>query len=162
MIQAWQNNCKKLMFLGSSCIYPRMAPQLKESCLLTSELEKPMRRMHLAKISRTEILRVPEQTVRNRLYQCHAHESVWPSDNYHPPSHVLPALIRRFHEAKVSRREGSSLLGTGTPLWEFLYVDDLADACVYLMNTYSSDETVNLGTGKELTIRGIDGTGMEE
>ena len=77
-----------------------------------------------------------------------------PNDNYHPThSHVLPALIRRFHEAKVSGAKEVVCWGTGTPLREFLYVDDLADACVYLMNTYSGDETVNLGTGKELTIR---------
>ena len=121
--EAWKNGCKKLMFLGSSCIYPRMAPQpMKENCLLTGELEK------------------------TNLYG--------PNDNYHPEhSHVLPALIRRFHEAKVSGAKEVTCWGTGTPLREFLYVDDLADACVFLMNNYSGDETVNLGTGKELTIK---------
>ena len=128
--EAWKNGCKKLMFLGSSCIYPRMAPQpMKESCLLTSELEKTNEAYALAKISGL-------------------------NDNYHPEhSHVLPALIRRFHEAKEAGLKEVTCWGTGTPLREFLYVDDLADACVYLMNHYSGNETVNLGTGKELTIK---------
>ena len=126
---AWQNQCKKLLFLGSSCIYPRMAPQpMPESCLLTSELEKT------------------NEAMPTNLYG--------PNDNYHPThSHVLPALIRRFHEAKVSGATEVTCWGTGTPLREFLYVDDLADACVFLMNNYSGNETVNVGTGKELTIK---------
>ena len=127
---AWENGCKKLEFLGSSCIYPRMAPQpMKESCLLTSELE-------------TDYISV----MPTNLYG--------PNDNYHPThSHVLPALIRRFHEAKVNNLPYVTCWGDGTPLREFLYVDDLANLCVFLMNNYSGNETVNAGTGKELSIR---------
>jgi len=152
---AWQNGCKKLMFLGSSCIYPRMAPQpMQESCLLTGELEKTNEAYALAKISGLKYCEF-----LNRQYGTD-YISVMPTnlygknDNYHPThSHVLPALIRRFHEAKISGAEKVVCWGTGKPLREFLYVDDLADACVFLMNTYSGNETVNLGTGKELTIK---------
>jgi GDP-L-fucose synthase len=152
---AWQNGVKKLMFLGSSCIYPRMAPQpMKENCLLTSALEQTNEGYALAKISGLKYCEY-----LNRQYGTD-YISVMPTnlygknDNYHPEnSHVLPALIRRFHEAKVSGAKEVTCWGTGAPLREFLYVDDLADACVYLMNTYSGNETVNLGTGKELTIK---------
>jgi GDP-L-fucose synthase len=152
---AWQNGVKKLMFLGSSCIYPRMAPQpMKENCLLTSSLEQTNEGYALAKISGLKYCEY-----LNRQYGTD-YISVMPTnlygknDNYHPEnSHVLPALIRRFHEAKVSGAKEVTCWGTGAPLREFLYVDDLADACVYLMNTYSGNETVNLGTGKELTIK---------
>lgn len=152
---AWKNGCKKLMFLGSSCIYPRMAPQpMPESCLLTSELEKTNEAYALAKISGLKYCEY-----LNRQYGTD-YISVMPTnlygknDNYHPThSHVLPALIRRFHEAKESGAESVTCWGDGSPLREFLYVDDLADACVYLMNTYSGNETVNVGTGKELTIK---------
>jgi GDP-L-fucose synthase len=152
---AWQNGVKKLMFLGSSCIYPRMAPQpMKENCLLTSALEQTNEGYALAKISGLKYCEY-----LNRQYGTD-YISVMPTnlygknDNYHPEnSHVLPALIRRFHEAKMSGAKEVTCWGTGAPLREFLYVDDLADACVYLMNTYSGNETVNLGTGKELTIK---------
>ena len=139
---AWQNGCKKLEFLGSSCIYPRMAPQpMKESCLLTSELEKTNEAYALAKISGLNYCEF-----LNRQYG--------PNDNYHPThSHVVPALIRRFHEAKVNGVESVTCWGDGSPLREFLYVDDLANLCVFLMNHYSGNETVNAGTGKELTIK---------
>ena len=152
---AWQNNCKKLMFLGSSCIYPRMAPQpMKESCLLTSELEKTNEAYALAKISGLKYCEFLNRQYGTDYISVMPTNLYGPNDNYHPThSHVLPALIRRFHEAKVSGAKEVVCWGTGTPLREFLYVDDLADACVYLMNTYSGDETVNLGTGKELTIR---------
>ena len=152
---AWQNGCKKLEFLGSSCIYPRMAPQpMKESCLLTSELEKTNEAYALAKISGLkycEYLNVQYGTDYISVMQTNLYG---PNDNYHPEhSHVLPALIRRFHEAKVSGAKEVVCWGTGAPLREFLYVDDLADACVFLMNNYSGNETVNLGTGKELSIK---------
>ena len=152
---AWQNGCKKLMFLGSSCIYPRMAPQpMKESCLLTSELEKTNEAYALAKISGLKYCEFLNRQYGTDYISVMPTNLYGPNDNYHPThSHVLPALIRRFHEAKVSGAKEVVCWGTGTPLREFLYVDDLADACVYLMNTYSGDETVNLGTGKELTIR---------
>lgn len=160
---AWQNNCKKLMFLGSSCIYPRMAPQpMKESCLLTSELEKTNEAYALAKISGLKYCEFLNRQYGTDYISVMPTNLYGPNDNYHPThSHVLPALIRRFHEAKVSGAKEVVCWGTGTPLREFLYVDDLADACVYLMNTYSGDETVNLGTGKELDHPGIDGTGSE-
>ncbi len=152
---AWKNGVKKLMFLGSSCIYPRLAPQpMPESCLLTSSLEQTNEAYALAKISGLKYCEY-----LNRQYGTD-YISVMPTnlygsnDNYHPQhSHVLPALIRRFHEAKEAGAPTVTCWGTGAPLREFLYVDDLADACVYLMNTYSGNETVNLGTGKELTIK---------
>lgn len=152
---AWKNGCKKLMFLGSSCIYPRMAPQpMPESCLLTSELEKTNEAYALAKISGLKYCEFLNRQYGTDYISVMPTNLYGPNDNYHPThSHVLPALIRRFHEAKISGAESVTCWGDGTPLREFLYVDDLADACVYLMNTYSGKETVNLGTGKELTIK---------
>ena len=153
--EAWKNGCKKLMFLGSSCIYPRMAPQpMKESCLLTGELEKTNEAYALAKISGLKYCEFLNKQYGTDYISVMPTNLYGPNDNYHPEhSHVLPALIRRFHEAKVAGAKEVTCWGTGTPLREFLYVDDLADACVFLMNNYSSDETVNLGTGKELTIK---------
>lgn len=152
---AWKNGCKKLMFLGSSCIYPRMAPQpMPESCLLTSELEKTNEAYALAKISGLKYCEFLNRQYGTDYISVMPTNLYGPNDNYHPThSHVLPALIRRFHEAKISGAESVTCWGDGTPLREFLYVDDLADACIYLMNTYSGNETVNLGTGKELTIK---------
>lgn len=152
---AWQNNCKKLMFLGSSCIYPRMAPQpMPESCLLTSALEQTNEAYALAKISGLKYCEYLNRQYKTDYISVMPTNLYGPNDNYHPEnSHVLPALIRRFHEAKEQNLPEVTCWGTGTPLREFLYVDDLADACVYLMNTYSGNETVNLGTGKELTIK---------
>lgn len=153
--EAWKNNCKKLMFLGSSCIYPRMAPQpMPESCLLTSSLEQTNEAYALAKISGLKYCEYLNRQYNTDYISVMPTNLYGPNDNYHPEhSHVLPALIRRFHEAKVSGAKSVTCWGTGSPLREFLYVDDLADACVYLMNTYSGNETVNLGTGKELTIK---------
>ena len=152
---AWKNGCKKLMFLGSSCIYPRMAPQpMPESCLLTSELEKTNEAYALAKISGLKYCEYLNRQYGTDYISVMPTNLYGPNDNYHPThSHVLPALIRRFHEAKEAGLESVTCWGDGTPLREFLYVDDLADACVYLMNTYSGNETVNLGSGKELTIK---------
>ena len=152
---AWKNGCKKLMFLGSSCIYPRLAPQpMPESCLLTSELEKTNEAYALAKISGLKYCEFLNRQYGTDYISVMPTNLYGPNDNYHPThSHVLPALIRRFHEAKESGAESVTCWGDGTPLREFLYVDDLADVCVYLMNTYSGNETVNLGTGKELTIK---------
>ena len=149
---AWQNGCKKLEFLGSSCIYPRMAPQpMPESCLLTSELEKTNEAYALAKIC--EYLNKQYGTDYISVMPTNLYG---PNDNYHPEhSHVLPALIRRFHEAKVAGLSSVTCWGDGSPLREFLYVDDLANLCVFLMNNYSGDETVNAGTGKELTIKAL-------
>ena len=153
--EAWKNGCKKLMFLGSSCIYPRMAPQpMKESCLLTSELEKTNEAYALAKISGLKYCEFLNRQYGTDYISVMPTNLYGPNDNYHPQhSHVLPALIRRFHEAIEAGLKEVTCWGTGKPLREFLYVDDLADACVYLMNNYSGNETVNLGTGKELTIK---------
>lgn len=153
--EAYKNKVKKLMFLGSSCIYPRMAPQpMKEDCLLTSELEKTNEAYALAKISGLKYCEYLNRQYGTDFISVMPTNLYGPNDNYHPEhSHVLPALIRRFHEAKENNLNEVVIWGTGTPLREFLYVDDLADACVYLMNIYSGNETVNLGTGKELSIK---------
>ncbi|MBR2949789.1 MAG: GDP-L-fucose synthase [Lachnospiraceae bacterium] len=152
---AWKNGCKKLLFLGSSCIYPRMAPQpMPESCLLTSELEKTNEAYALAKISGLKYCEYLNKQYGTDYISAMPTNLYGPNDNYHPEhSHVLPALIRRFHEAKVNGVKSVTCWGTGTPLREFLYVDDLADACLFLMNNYSGNETVNVGTGKELSIK---------
>lgn len=152
---AWENDCKKLLFLGSSCIYPRMAPQpMPESCLLTSELEKTNEAYALAKISGLKYCEYLNKQYGTDYISAMPTNLYGPNDNYHPTnSHVLPALIRRFHEAKESGLSEVTCWGTGTPFREFLYVDDLADACLYLMNHYSGNETVNIGTGQELTIK---------
>lgn len=154
---AWQNGCKKLLFLGSSCIYPRMAPQpMKEEYLLTSELEKTNEAYALAKICGLKYCEFLNKQYGTDYISAMPTNLYGPNDNYHPThSHVLPALIRRFHEAKVQGFEKVECWGTGAPLREFLYVDDLAEACVFLMNHYSGMETVNIGTGKELTIKAL-------
>lgn len=151
---AFLNSVKKLMFLGSSCIYPRLAPQpMPESCLLTSSLEQTNEAYALAKISGLKYCEYLNRQFGTDYISVMPTNLYGPNDNYHPEhSHVLPAMIRRFHEAKQQNLPEVVIWGTGTPLREFLYVDDLAEACVFLMNTYSGDETVNLGTGKELTI----------
>lgn len=152
---AWMNGCKKLLFLGSSCIYPKHAPQpMPESCLLTSSLEQTNEAYALAKISGLKYCEYLNRQYGTDYISVMPTNLYGPNDNYHPVhSHVLPALIRRFHEAKEQGLPEVTCWGTGEPLREFLYVDDLADACVFLMNTYSGNETVNLGTGKELSIK---------
>ncbi len=152
---AWRNDCRKLLFLGSSCIYPRMAPQpMPESCLLTSELEKTNEAYALAKISGLKYCEYLNRQYGTDYISAMPTNLYGPNDNYHPThSHVLPALIRRFHEAKVNGLSQVTCWGTGIPRREFLYVDDLADALLFLMNNYSGDETVNVGTGKELTVK---------
>ena len=152
---AWKNGCKKLEFLGSSCIYPRMAPQpMTEGCLLTSELEKTNEAYALAKISGLKYCEFINRQYGTDYISVMPTNLYGPNDNYHPEhSHVLPALIRRFHEAKVAGVESVTCWGDGSPLREFLYVDDLVNLCVFLMNNYSGNETVNAGTGKELTIK---------
>lgn len=151
---AYDNGVKKLMFLGSSCIYPRLAPQpMKEDCLLSSALEQTNEAYALAKISGLKYCEYLNRQYGTDYISVMPTNLYGPNDNYHPEhSHVLPALIRRFHEAKETNAPSVTIWGTGKPLREFLYVDDLADACVFLMNNYSGNETVNLGTGKELTI----------
>ncbi len=156
---AWRSGCKKLEFLGSSCIYPRMAPQpMRESCLLTSSLEQTNEAYALAKISGLKYCEYLNTQYGTDYISVMPTNLYGPNDNYHPThSHVLPALIRRFHEAKMSGAESVTCWGDGSPLREFLYVDDLANLCVFLMNHYSGSETVNAGTGKELSIKELTG-----
>src|SRR6476661_4057899 len=138
------NGVEKLMFLGSSCIYPKLAPQpLREDSMLTGPLEPTNEPYAIAKIAgnSSDFINV----MPTNLYG--------PGDNYHPEySHVVAALIRRFHEAKQAGAASVVVWGTGTPRREFLHVDDLADACIHLMKTYSSPELVNIGTGEDITI----------
>ena len=152
---AWKNSCKKLLFLGSSCIYPKLAPQpLKEEYLLTSALEITNEAYALAKIAGLKYCAYLNQQYGTDFISVMPPNLYGPNDNYHATnSHVLPALIRRFHEAKVEGKTSVTCWGDGSPYREFLYVDDLADACVFLMNNYSSNETVNVGSGKEISIK---------
>ncbi len=154
---AWQSGCKKLEFLGSSCIYPRLAPQpMPESCLLTSALEPTNEAYALAKISGLKYCEYLNRQYGTDFISLMPTNLYGPNDNYHPEhSHVLPALIRRFHEAKEAGFTEVTCWGDGSPLREFLYVDDLANLCVFLMNHYSGNETVNAGTGKEITIKAL-------
>lgn len=154
---AWKNGCKKLEFLGSSCIYPRLAPQpMPESCLLTGSLEQTNEAYALAKISGLKYCEYLNRQYGTDYISVMPTNLYGPNDNYHPEhSHVLPALIRRFHEAKVSGAGSVTCWGDGSPLREFLYVDDLANLCVFLMNNYSGNETVNAGTGKEISIKAL-------
>ncbi|MBD5180210.1 MAG: GDP-L-fucose synthase [Bacteroidales bacterium] len=154
---AWRNDVKKLEFLGSSCIYPRMAPQpMPESCLLTSSLESTNEAYALAKISGLKYCEYLNRQYGTDFISVMPTNLYGPNDNYHPEhSHVLPALIRRFHEAKINGVSSVTCWGDGSPLREFLYVDDLANLCVFLMNNYSGNETVNAGTGKELSIKDL-------
>lgn len=154
---AWKNGCKKLEFLGSSCIYPRLAPQpMKEDCLLTSSLEETNEAYALAKISGLKYCEYLNRQYGTDYILVMPTNLYGPNDNYHATrSHVLPALIRRFHEAKEQGAPSVTCWGDGSPLREFLYVDDLANLCVFLMNHYSGNETVNAGTGKELTIKAL-------
>lgn len=151
---AFDNGVKKLLFLGSSCIYPRLAPQpMSEDVLLTGELEKTNEAYALAKISGLKMCEFFNRQYGTDYISCMPTNLYGKNDNYHKEnSHVLPALIRRFHEAKLNGDSKVTVWGTGKVLREFLYVDDLADACVYLLNNYSGNETVNIGTGKEVSI----------
>lgn len=154
---AWQNGCKKLEFLGSSCIYPKLAPQpMTESCLLTGSLEETNEAYALAKISGLKYCEYLNTQYGTDYISVMPTNLYGPNDNYHPEhSHVLPALIRRFHEAKEEGVKSVTCWGDGSPLREFMYVDDLADLCVFLMNNYSGSETVNAGTGKEISIKDL-------
>src|SRR5476651_869468 len=154
---AYLNGVKKLMFLGSSCIYPKMAPQpLKEEYLLTGLLESTNEPYAIAKIAGIKMC----DAYRDQ-YGCNF-ISVMPTnlygynDNYHPQnSHVLPALIRKFHEAKVQNTPAVTIWGTGSPKREFLFADDLADACYYLMQNYNEAGLVNIGTGEDISIKDL-------
>src|SRR3954469_4795042 len=148
------NGAKKLMFLGSSCIYPKLASQpLREDSMLTGPLEPTNEPYAVAKIAGIKMAEAYRSQYGSDFINVMPTNLYGPGDNYHPEySHVVAALIRRFHEAKVSGAKNVVVWGTGTPRREFLYVDDLADACVYLMKTYSSDQLLNIGTGEDITI----------
>lgn len=146
---------KKLLFLGSTCIYPKMAPQpIIEDSLLSGYLEPTNEAYAIAKISGLEMCKFFKRQYGDNFISCMPTNLYGPNDNYDlETSHVLPALIRKFHEAKVNNSEVVEIWGTGTPLREFLYVDDMADACVFLMENYDGEQHVNIGTGKEVSIR---------
>ena len=146
---------KKLLFLGSTCIYPKMAPQpIPESALLTGPLETTNEAYAIAKISGLEMCKFFKMQYGDDFISCMPTNLYGPYDNYElSGSHVMPAMIRKFHEAKVNNAPSVELWGTGTPLREFLYSDDMADACVYLLEHYDGLEHVNIGTGKEVTIK---------
>lgn len=146
---------KKLLFLGSTCIYPRMAPQpIPEDALLTGSLEETNEAYAIAKISGLEMCKFFKRQYGDDFISCMPTNLYGPYDNYDlSGSHVMPAMIRKFHDAKVNNLPQVELWGTGTPLREFLYVDDMADACVFLLENYSGEQHVNIGTGMELTIK---------
>jgi len=154
---AYINSVKKLLFLGSSCIYPKLAPQpLKEAYLLTGSLEETNEPYAIAKIAGIKLCEA-----YNDQYGCNF-ISAMPTnlygrgDNYHlQNSHVIPALIRKFHEAKVSGNPVTVVWGSGSPMREFMYVDDLADACVFLMKEYNDKSFINVGTGEEVSIKDL-------
>lgn len=146
---------KKLLFLGSSCIYPKMAPQpLREDALLTGELEPTNEPYAIAKIAGIKMCDAYRHQYGCNFISVMPTNLYGPNDNYHPEnSHVLPALIRRFHEAKRDGLSEVTIWGTGTPRREFLHVDDLADACLFLMDTFNEPGFVNIGTGTDLSIQ---------
>lgn len=148
-------NVKKLLFLGSTCIYPRMAEQpIVEDALLTGPLEVTNEAYAIAKISGLEMCKFFKRQYGDNFISCMPTNLYGPHDNYElNGSHVLPAMIRKFHEAKINNNKEVVLWGTGSPLREFLYVDDMADACVFLLENYDGEQHVNIGTGKELTIK---------
>lgn len=145
----------KLLFLGSTCIYPKMAPQpIPEDALLTGLLESTNEAYAVAKIAGLEMCKFYKKQYGDDFISCMPTNLYGPYDNYDlNGSHVMPAMIRKFHEAKKNDAPAVELWGTGTPLREFLYVDDMADACVYLLENYSGEQHVNIGTGREVTIK---------
>jgi GDP-L-fucose synthase len=148
------NGTEKLMFLGSSCIYPKLAPQpLREDTMLTGPLEPTNEPYAIAKIAGIKMVEAYRSQYSSDFINVMPTNLYGPGDNYHPEySHVVAALIRRFHEAKLSGKSNVVVWGTGTPRREFLFVDDMADACIHLMKSYSGDELVNIGTGEDITI----------
>jgi GDP-L-fucose synthase len=147
----------KLLFLGSSCIYPKMCPQpIKEEYLLSGYLEPTNEGYAIAKIAGLKMCQFFKRQYGDNFISCMPTNLYGPNDNFDlNNSHVMPALIRKFHEAKVSNEAFVEVWGSGKPLREFLYVDDMADACVYLMENYDGEEHVNVGTGKEVSIKGL-------
>jgi len=151
---AWRNGVQKLMFLGSSCIYPKMAPQpLNEDALLTGLLEPTNEPYAIAKIAGIKLCDAYRAQYGCNFVSVMPTNLYGPNDNYHPQnSHVLPAMIRRFHEAKRDGIPSVTIWGTGTPRREFLHADDLADACYYLMQHYNEPGLVNIGVGEDISI----------
>lgn len=154
---AYLNGVKKLLFLGSSCIYPKLAPQpLKEEYLLTGLLESTNEPYAIAKITGIKLCEAYRDQYGCNFISAMPTNLYGPGDNYHlQNSHVIPALIRKFHEAKQNKAAFVEIWGTGSPLREFMYADDLADACVFLMKEYNDKLFVNIGTGEELTIKNL-------
>ena len=152
---AWRNGVKKLLALGSTCIYPKMAPQpLKEEYLLTGPLEPTNEWYAVAKIAGIKLCQAYRRQYGADFISAMPTNLYGPGDNFDlEKSHVMPAMIRKFHEAKVRGDRTVTLWGTGKPLREFLHVDDMADACVFLMKNYSGEEIVNIGVGEDLSIR---------
>ncbi len=152
---AHKNAVTKLLFLGSSCIYPKMAPQpIKEEYLLTGPLEPTNEPYAIAKITGIKLCETYRQQYGANFISVMPTNLYGKNDNYHPEnSHVLPALIRRFHEAKMQRLQEVVIWGSGTPQREFLFADDLADACVFLMENYNEKEIINIGCGADITIK---------
>lgn len=150
-------NVKKLIFLGSSCIYPKMSPQpIKEEYLLTGPLEPTNDAYAIAKIAGIKMCQSFNQQYDTNFISVMPTNLYGPNDNYDlNNSHVLPAMIRKFHEAKLEGKDKVEIWGTGTPMREFLYVDDLADACYHLMMNYNGSEVVNIGTGVDITIKDL-------
>ncbi len=154
---AWRNNTKRFLFLGSTCIYPRLAPQpIAENSLLTSELEPTNEAYAIAKIAGLKLCQYYRQQYGVLFHSAMPTNLYGPGDNYHPDnSHVLPALIRRFHEAKAANAATVSIWGSGTPLREFLHVDDLATGILHLLQLDNPPNLVNIGSGEEISIRGV-------
>ncbi len=154
---AWQHGTKRLLFLGSTCIYPRMAPQpIPESSLLTSPLEPTNEAYAIAKIAGLKLCQFYRRQYDVMFHSAMPTNLYGPGDNYHPEnSHVLPALIRRFYEAKTANAESVAIWGSGTPLREFLHVDDLADGILHLLQLDKPPDLVNIGSGAEISIRGV-------
>jgi len=152
-----EQGVKKLLFLGSSCIYPKLAPQpIKEDYLLSGKLEPTNDAYAISKIAGIMMCQSFNQQYGTNFISVMPTNLYGKNDNYDlNNSHVLPAMIRKFHEAKLEGKEKVEIWGTGTPMREFLYVDDLADACVYLMNNYNDSEIVNIGTGEDITIKDL-------
>lgn len=153
--QSYLNNVKKLMFLGSSCIYPKMAPQpLKESYLLSGYLEPTNEPYAIAKIAGIKMCEAYRAQYNCNFISVMPTNLYGPNDNYSlENSHVLPAMIRKFYEAKQQNKPFMELWGTGSPMREFLHADDLAEACLFLMENYDEAELVNIGTGEDVTIK---------
>lgn len=155
--QAYVHNVKKLLFLGSSCIYPKHAPQpLQEDYLLTGTLEPTNEPYAIAKIAGIKMCEAYRSQYGCNFISAMPTNLYGVNDNYHPQnSHVLPALIRRFHEAKTQGLEKVDIWGTGSPRREFLYADDLGDACIFLMQNYNDEQFINVGLGEDISIRNL-------